>query len=263
MGNSASTVPAAESYSPAESPDEPVTNEQQQAKINSFPALTEVVPFDNNSNTSSRTSSSNSNINNILPLNVNTTADAPPSSSSSCSSDGPQTQQQRAKRGPSFSRVAATHPSSSPSSSSLPAPSSPMTLAVMNKGLMETSITRVLVLYCGGTIGMKKDPVKGYLPLKNYLSSFLQSHDRFHDAEHLQELLARSTTHFDVHSMDTALGDVLLLPRFLDGQKRVAYQIHEVPLCCLLSPCVSVCVCVYMSLFVSVCVYVCVCVCIS
>lgn len=126
-------------------------------------------------------------------------------------------------RAPSFFRTIA--PSSDGSATSL----SPQSLQVMQKGLVDADITRILVLYCGGTIGMKKDRVKGYMPLKNYLSSFLRSHDRFHDAEHLEALLGRSSSnHYGVHSMDTSLGDILLLPHFVDGQKRVAYQIHEV-----------------------------------
>lgn len=118
-----------------------------------------------------------------------------------------------------------------PSSAHLPhtpSPITPMTLKRLNKGVKDGSLTRVLVLYCGGTIGMKKDPVKGYLPLKDYLSSFLKSHDRFHDEDYLIDLQSRPPTHVDVHSMDQSLGDVLVLPHFLDGEKRVAYQIHEV-----------------------------------
>ena len=131
------------------------------------------------------------------------------------------------KRNPSFFRVTTSSPNpNNNTDGAAAAPSSPLSLKVMNKGLVEGGLTRILVLYCGGTIGMKKDPVKGYLPLKNYLSSFLQSHDRFHDNDHLQTLLRKKSTHYDIHSMDTSLGAILL--HFLEGKKRVAYQIHEV-----------------------------------
>jgi hypothetical protein len=129
------------------------------------------------------------------------------------------------QRSQSFFRPAGANPTTS---SSTITPTSPTSLGVMNKGLVDAGVTRILVLYCGGTIGMKKDPVKGYMPLKNYLSSFLRSHDRFHDEDHLQKLLSKSSTHFDIHSMDTSLGDILLLPHFVEGKNRVAYQIHEV-----------------------------------
>ena len=98
----------------------------------------------------------------------------------------------------------------------------------LKKGVVTASLSRILVLYCGGTIGMKRDPVKGYLPVKNYLSNFLGSHDRFHDIDDLHKMLNQKKTHSDIHSLDESLGDILLLPDFSAAKKRVAYQIHEV-----------------------------------
>ncbi|TPX67877.1 hypothetical protein SpCBS45565_g03482 [Spizellomyces sp. 'palustris'] len=57
--------------------------------------------------------------------------------------------------------------------------------------MITADISRVLVLYTGGTIGMKNTPEHGYLPVPGYLSQTLASMTRFHDptgfAEHAQE----------------------------------------------------------------------------
>ncbi|KAJ2557842.1 hypothetical protein EV175_001106, partial [Coemansia sp. RSA 1933] len=44
-------------------------------------------------------------------------------------------------------------------------------------------VSKVLVIYTGGTIGMKHDKHAGYLPVKGYLSEKLRSIDRFHDPD--------------------------------------------------------------------------------
>ncbi|KAJ1644494.1 hypothetical protein LPJ64_003832 [Coemansia asiatica] len=42
-------------------------------------------------------------------------------------------------------------------------------------------VSKVLVIYTGGTIGMKNDKYNGYSPVKGYLPKKLRSIDRFHD----------------------------------------------------------------------------------
>ena len=42
-------------------------------------------------------------------------------------------------------------------------------------GIKENKIARVLVLYTGGTIGMKKDGDKGYTVVPNYLPGALKT----------------------------------------------------------------------------------------
>ncbi|KAJ2159482.1 hypothetical protein GGF46_002978 [Coemansia sp. RSA 552] len=44
-------------------------------------------------------------------------------------------------------------------------------------------VTKVLVIYTGGTIGMKHDRINGYIPVKGYLTEKLKSIGRFHDPE--------------------------------------------------------------------------------
>ncbi|KAJ2426501.1 hypothetical protein GGF41_002032, partial [Coemansia sp. RSA 2531] len=44
-------------------------------------------------------------------------------------------------------------------------------------------VSKVLVIYTGGTIGMKHDKINGYSPVKGYLPEKLRSIGRFHDAE--------------------------------------------------------------------------------
>ncbi|KAJ1794492.1 hypothetical protein LPJ77_007142, partial [Coemansia sp. RSA 2523] len=44
-------------------------------------------------------------------------------------------------------------------------------------------VSKVLVIYTGGTIGMKQDKVNGYSPAKGYLLEKLKSIGRFHDPE--------------------------------------------------------------------------------
>ncbi|KAJ2477833.1 hypothetical protein IWW47_006167, partial [Coemansia sp. RSA 2052] len=44
-------------------------------------------------------------------------------------------------------------------------------------------VSKVLVIYTGGTIGMKHDKANGYSPAKGYLPEELRSNTRFHDAD--------------------------------------------------------------------------------
>jgi 60kDa lysophospholipase len=89
-----------------------------------------------------------------------------------------------------------------------------------------SSLSRVLVLYCGGTIGMKHEPDKGYFPIPGYLTDFLASDRRFHDKESLDVLQTRSLSPFDINSMKKELGKILLMPTSMYG-KKIAYQIYE------------------------------------
>ena len=47
--------------------------------------------------------------------------------------------------------------------------------------MVGTQISRVLIIYTGGTIGMKNTPEHGYRPVPGYLSQTLSSMTRFHD----------------------------------------------------------------------------------
>jgi 60kDa lysophospholipase len=53
--------------------------------------------------------------------------------------------------------------------------------------------SRVLVIYCGGTIGMLKSDNKGYVPEPFYLTETLRAQARFHDP-HEDSLFSHSNT---------------------------------------------------------------------
>jgi len=44
--------------------------------------------------------------------------------------------------------------------------------------------TRLLILYVGGTLGMMKDPERGYIPKENYLKEFMRNHPALCDQEY-------------------------------------------------------------------------------
>ncbi|KAJ1986233.1 hypothetical protein H4R33_003481 [Dimargaris cristalligena] len=57
--------------------------------------------------------------------------------------------------------------------------------------MLMPDVSRVLVIYTGGTIGMKNTDM-GYVPVPNYLSQLLSKIDRFHDATHASNSITLS-----------------------------------------------------------------------
>ena len=53
--------------------------------------------------------------------------------------------------------------------------------------------SRVLIIYCGGTIGMLKSDKQGYVPEPFYLTETLRAQSRFHDP-HEDSLFSHSST---------------------------------------------------------------------
>lgn len=100
------------------------------------------------------------------------------------------------------------------------------TKTALKQNMTGANLARVLVIYCGGTIGMKKDPVIGYRPVKGYLTEYLKLSHRFHDSEYAASVEGHAPESYGINSMDMRLGDVLVLPVSMYG-KRVAYQIYE------------------------------------
>ncbi|CEG68248.1 Putative L-asparaginase [Rhizopus microsporus] len=49
--------------------------------------------------------------------------------------------------------------------------------------MVAPDVSRVLIIYTGGTIGMKHTPEHGYIPLPNYLAESLSKVKRFHDPQ--------------------------------------------------------------------------------
>ncbi|KAG0164218.1 hypothetical protein DFQ28_000912 [Apophysomyces sp. BC1034] len=58
--------------------------------------------------------------------------------------------------------------------------------------MLAPDVSRVMVIYTGGTIGMKHTPQHGYIPLPNYLAQSLAKVERFHDSRSSQGLNGRS-----------------------------------------------------------------------
>src|SRR5690554_6726647 len=52
-------------------------------------------------------------------------------------------------------------------------------------------VSRVLVIYTGGTIGMSNTKQYGYVPVPNFLAETLSSQSRFHDLESLTTVFGR------------------------------------------------------------------------
>lgn len=89
-------------------------------------------------------------------------------------------------------------------------------------------LSRVLVIYCGGTIGMKSEPGQGYYPVPGYLTTYLAENSSFNDAEYVAQIpsLLDNDSECDLSTMPPSLGPILVMPPSIYG-KRLAYQILE------------------------------------
>lgn len=89
-------------------------------------------------------------------------------------------------------------------------------------------LSRVLVVYCGGTIGMKSEPGQGYYPVPGYLTAYLAGNASFNDAEYVAQipLLLDNDSECDLSTMAPSLGPVLVMSPSIYG-KRIAYQVLE------------------------------------
>ncbi|KAL7753007.1 hypothetical protein RI367_001458 [Sorochytrium milnesiophthora] len=88
--------------------------------------------------------------------------------------------------------------------------------------MVEVEVSRVLIIYTGGTIGMRNTPDHGYLPVPNYLTHMLSTMSRFHDPEAAShELasaasLARRSSITSVKSVERLVNNIRM-PEFDDG----------------------------------------------
>ncbi|PVU91643.1 hypothetical protein BB559_004047 [Furculomyces boomerangus] len=64
-------------------------------------------------------------------------------------------------------------------------------------------LSKVLIIYTGGTIGMVYDDVKGYTPVDDYLAQYLKSQSRFYDQNGFNDLdqLERSDSTDSIQKM--------------------------------------------------------------
>ncbi|KAI8080810.1 asparaginase-domain-containing protein [Gilbertella persicaria] len=77
-------------------------------------------------------------------------------------------------------------------------------LGVDRNDMLAPDISRVLVIYTGGTIGMKHTPEHGYIPLPNYFAESLSKVRRFHDPGNDTDrpTLSRSSSHDSLDSLN-------------------------------------------------------------
>ncbi|CAO3657569.1 unnamed protein product [Mucor hiemalis] len=78
-------------------------------------------------------------------------------------------------------------------------------LGVDCNDMLAPDVSRVLIIYTGGTIGMKHTPEHGYVPLPNYFAESLSKVRRFHDpssgSNGDQPTLSRSSSHDSLDSL--------------------------------------------------------------
>lgn len=93
--------------------------------------------------------------------------------------------------------------------------------------MTSSHFAKVLLLYCGGTIGMKHDSLRGYCPFPGYLASILATTQCFSDPLFMQSIAScDSDSDFDLSSMSEECGPIIMMPPSIYG-RRVAFQILE------------------------------------
>ncbi|KAI9297583.1 asparaginase-domain-containing protein [Neoconidiobolus thromboides FSU 785] len=99
--------------------------------------------------------------------------------------------------------------------------------AVEIDDMLMPDVSRILVIYTGGTIGMTHNRDNGYEPKANYLSETLASQSRFHDPE-AQGPMSPTSSESKGASLLTPKNKLrwLLTPKSLYG-KRIRYAIKE------------------------------------
>ncbi|KAI8647158.1 asparaginase-domain-containing protein [Parasitella parasitica] len=77
-------------------------------------------------------------------------------------------------------------------------------LGVDRNDMLAPAVSRVLVIYTGGTIGMKHTPEHGYIPLPNYFAESLSKVRRFHDPSNRSDhsTLSRASSHESLDSLN-------------------------------------------------------------
>ncbi|KAI8990970.1 asparaginase-domain-containing protein [Mycotypha africana] len=81
-------------------------------------------------------------------------------------------------------------------------------LGVDRHDMLAPDISRVLVIYTGGTIGMKHTPEHGYIPLPNYFAQQLSKLRRFHDPYNQSDFSSTSTPSLSRQSSSSCLHDI-------------------------------------------------------
>ncbi|KAK3818715.1 MAG: asparaginase-domain-containing protein [Benniella sp.] len=69
--------------------------------------------------------------------------------------------------------------------------------------MLPCEVSRVLILYTGGTIGMKNTKQHGYVPVPNFLADTLSTQSRFHDLPSLNSVFGRLSRTNSVADLET------------------------------------------------------------
>ncbi|KAF9430620.1 hypothetical protein BGZ94_005625 [Podila epigama] len=93
--------------------------------------------------------------------------------------------------------------------------------------MLPCEVSRVLVIYTGGTIGMSNTKQHGYVPVPNFLAETLSKQDRFHDLPSLNTVfgrLSRSNSSANLESLPNAS-----LNKHLDPAMNNLMGHHSIP----------------------------------
>lgn len=101
--------------------------------------------------------------------------------------------------------------------------------SIYTQDMTGSFLSKILVIYCGGTIGMKNDPSKGYYPVLGYLTEYLANNGTFNDKSRSKGLLEMLEDDLEYNLSgidDSSLGPLLVMPPSIYG-KHIAYQVLE------------------------------------
>ncbi|KAG0000374.1 hypothetical protein BGZ79_006016 [Entomortierella chlamydospora] len=93
--------------------------------------------------------------------------------------------------------------------------------------MLPCEVSRVLVIYTGGTIGMKNTKQHGYIPVPNYLADTLSSQARFHDLLSLNTVFGRLSRTSSGVNLNTL--PVTSLNKHLDPAMNGLHSHHTIP----------------------------------
>jgi lysophospholipase len=100
-----------------------------------------------------------------------------------------------------------------------------------SKAMVQSELSRILIIYTGGTIGMQNNPEHGYLPVQGYMTQKLAQNDRFHLDQIKENLVYKSTKVDPTTTINGIPCKQLLLPALTTPpslfNKKIRYSILE------------------------------------
>ncbi|KAF9966382.1 hypothetical protein BGZ70_002506 [Mortierella alpina] len=94
--------------------------------------------------------------------------------------------------------------------------------------MLPCEVSRVLIIYTGGTIGMSNTAQHGYVPVPNFLAETLSKQSRFHDLPSLNTVfgrLSRTNSNVDLESLPNSA----TLNKHLDPAMNGLHRKHSIP----------------------------------